>query len=179
MPTPPEAFLQLSSDPARQAPDLFRGCRFQIWRSVEAWIGLGDHEALALEGAEDFDLLAADLATATQVKDLSHNLTLRSEEILEAIGNFWDLRKKNPEVLLRFRFVTTASAGVERGNPFGQDVPGLEVWGKAAKGGIGIKSLREFLMNEGKVSILLKEFLTGASDEEVRTELLVLLCHKF
>ncbi|HSG40646.1 MAG TPA: hypothetical protein VLE27_13480, partial [Thermoanaerobaculia bacterium] len=172
MTLPPSDFSPLVSDPTRQAPDLFRGCRFQIWRSVEAWISLGDDEVLALEAAEDFDQLASGQATATQVKDLSHNLTLRSEEILEAIGNFWEIRKKNPGVRLRFRFLTTARAGVEKGSPFGDAVPGLEVWSKASKSGIGIEPLREFLLNEGKVVIPVREFLQGASAEEVRRELL-------
>lgn len=91
---------------------------------------------------------------------------------MEAIGNFWDLRKRNPGIRLRFRFVTTAKAGVEKGNPFGQGVSGLEVWGKAAKTGSGIKPLREFLLNEGKLALSVQEFLQSASDEEVRTELL-------
>ncbi|MEA2603039.1 MAG: hypothetical protein QOF89_4031 [Acidobacteriota bacterium] len=171
-PSLPSALPQLDSDPARQAPDLFRGCRFQIWRSVEAWLDLEEYEALALEGAEDFDLLASGRATATQVKDLSHNLTLRSQEVVEAIENFWDVRKRNPEVRLRYRFLTTAKAGVEKGSPFGNGVPGLEVWGKAAKDGAGIEHLREFLLNEEKLAASVKEFLKSASAEEVRTDLL-------
>jgi hypothetical protein len=168
---PDSAFSPLVPDPARQAPDLFRGCRFQIWRSVEAWLSLGDHEALALEGAEDFDRLASGRATANEIKDLSHNLTLRSKEVLEAIRNFWDLREKNPEVRLQFRFLTTARAGVEKGAPFGKNVPGLKAWSKAAKG-TGIEPLRAFLLSEGKLAHPVKEFLKDALDETVRTELL-------
>ena len=45
----------LANDPAREAAASMRGYWTQVWRSVLAWIDLGDAERLYLEGAEDID----------------------------------------------------------------------------------------------------------------------------
>src|ERR1700704_694553 len=98
----------LNADPARQAAAALRGYRYQIWRSVEAWLDLEDSEVLALEIAEDFDVVGPAAATASQVKDVARSMTLRSPEVIAAIGNFWQHRHRNPGYRLRFRFITTA-----------------------------------------------------------------------
>jgi hypothetical protein len=161
----------LAGDPARQVPQVLRGYRYQIWRSVEAWLDLGDDEALALEGAEDIDILGHFDATAIQVKDLARNVTLRSSEVLEAIGNFWNLRQMNPGRPLRFRFLTTAEAGFENGAPFGAGKAGFDAWRRAAKTGEGIDSLRCFLGDQ-RLPESLGIFMREASDEQIRTQLL-------
>ena len=43
--------LPLVNDPAREAAASMRGYWTQVWRSVLAWIDLGDGERLYLEGA--------------------------------------------------------------------------------------------------------------------------------
>ena len=62
----------LKADPKRQAHNQLRGYLYQIWHSVNAWLGLADNEILYLEGAEDFDIASDDAATAVQVKDTQH-----------------------------------------------------------------------------------------------------------
>jgi|GEM_PF-6430881 len=167
---PPDPPL-LEADATRQASDSLRGYGYQIWRSVEAWLNLQPTEVLALEIAEDFDVLGDRTATTTQVKDVAHSMTLRSPEVIAAIGNFWELRRRNPDRQLRFRFLTTARAGVEQGAPFGPDVAGLEAWTLAAKSGQGVDRLRTFLM-EQNLADPVKIFLTDADEGKVWTELL-------
>ena len=46
-----------------------RGYSYQVLCSVLAWVDLSEGELLFLEGAEDFDHIAGDTATTTQVRD--------------------------------------------------------------------------------------------------------------
>ena len=86
----------LKTNPKRQAHALLKGYLYQIWHSVDAWLDLAEGEVLYLEGAEDFDRISGDSATATQVKHTQHNITLRSQEVNDAINNNWELRTNNP-----------------------------------------------------------------------------------
>ena len=74
----------LNADPKRQAHNQLRGYLYQIWHSVDAWLNLADDDVLYLEGAEDLDILSNDAATAVQVKDTQHKITLRSQEVNDA-----------------------------------------------------------------------------------------------
>ncbi|WP_395398198.1 hypothetical protein WBP07_27800 [Novosphingobium sp. BL-8A] len=121
----------LKGSAERQAVDSLRGYSYQILRSIEAWIDLPDGAILVLEGAEDLDRIEeTGAATVEQVKDTSGsgNVTLRSESVLEAIGNFWDHLGRNTGVSIQFRFLTTSGIGREKKQPFGFDIPGLEAW---------------------------------------------------
>ena len=77
----------LANDPTREAVDSMRGYSYQVLCSVLAWVDLSEGELLFLEGAEDFDHIAGDTATATQVRDTrgSGNITLRSKDTLQAL----------------------------------------------------------------------------------------------
>ncbi len=121
----------LKGSAKREAVDSLRGYSYQILRSIESWIDLPDGAILVLEGAEDLDRIEeTGAATVEQVKDTSGsgNVTLRSESVLEALGNFWDHLGRNPEVAIQFRFLTTSGIGREKKQPFGFDIPGLEAW---------------------------------------------------
>lgn len=129
MADPNSASLKGASE--REAIDSMRGYSYQILRSIEAWIELADGEVLVLEGAEDLDRLGDDgRPTTEQVKDTagSGNVTLRSANVLEAIGNLWKHMERNPGVPIRFRFLTTSGVGREKSRPLGFDEPGLEAW---------------------------------------------------
>lgn len=129
MADPTPASLKGASE--REAVDSMRGYSYQILRSMEAWIDLADGEVLVLEGAEDLDRLGDDgRPTAEQVKDTagSGNVTLRSANVLEAIGNLWEHKERNPGVPIRFRFLTTSGVGREKSRPLGFEEPGLEAW---------------------------------------------------
>src|SRR5258708_1867977 len=105
-----------------------RGYYAQVWRSVLVWIGLGEKEHLYLEGAEDMDRIAGPAAEAIQVKDTSGNVTLRSQDVIEAIDNAWDHQRRNPGRVVKLRFLTTAGIGVERGGAFAGFGGGLRLW---------------------------------------------------
>jgi hypothetical protein len=60
----------LVNDPAREAAPSIRGYWAQIWRSVLAWMELGEAERLYLEGAEDFDRVSG-LAAETSRSRMS------------------------------------------------------------------------------------------------------------
>ena len=83
-----EPEMGLVGDPERRANDTVHGFIYQFWHTVHAWLDLSADEMLFVEGAEDFDVVAKESATATQVKATSANITLRSSDVVEAIKNF-------------------------------------------------------------------------------------------
>ena len=109
----------LNANPDRQANDSLRGYRYQILHSVNAWLDLAEDEILFLEGAEDFDTVSDDVATAVQVKSTEHNITLRSQEVTDAIDHYWELQANNPDSRVKLRLLTRSRIGTEQGNPFG------------------------------------------------------------
>lgn len=154
----------LASDPNRQATNTIQGYVYQAWESLHAWISLKDDEILYLEGAEDADLLSPTASTTTQVKHLSKNVTLRSPEIIEAITNYWTLKKKENRHVV-FRFFTTAARGQEQGNPFnGQK--GLDYW-ENCKNKDQVSPLREFLKQADNLPSDLVSYLKTATDQEI------------
>src|SRR5690606_26219734 len=104
-------------DPTRVAADSIRGYWSQVWRSVLAWLELTDDELLFLEGAEDFDKVGPTDAEVVQAKDVEGNVTLRSQDVLEAIGHAWAHRQRNRGRAVRYRFLSTGGSGVEHGAP--------------------------------------------------------------
>lgn len=85
------------------------------------WLDLHEGEELHLEAGEDIDTVRRDLEkgiyredrTLEQIKRRQGPVTLRSPSGLEALSNFNTHRLANPDIELRFRYVTTASATVE------------------------------------------------------------------
>lgn len=168
----------LTFDPARAAADSIRGYWSQIWRSVLAWLDIGDDELLFLEGAEDFDKVGPTDAEVTQAKDVQGNVTLRSDDVLEAIAHSLEHRQRNRGRAVRFRFLSTGGTGVEHGAPFGKGVGGLHLWcearastDKAAREQDGRK-IANFLIAEGKLPKPVQDFIRGATDEVLWTELI-------
>ena len=123
----------LIGDPARQAPDLHKGLVYQIWRSVEAWINLGDEEIPFLEGAEDYDVVSSTSGTTVQVKATVGNISFTSKAVISALISFWLIKNNNQDKQIWLRFITTSPITTEQGNPFGGDAKGLEVWRLCAK----------------------------------------------
>ena len=150
-----------------------RGYWAQIWRSVLAWMELGESERLYLEGAEDFDRINGLTAETVQVKDVAGNVTLRSGDIIEAIDNALAHQLRNPRRAVRFRFLTTAGIGVEQGAPFGAGVGGLRLWrasrlsGDAAQRELDARAIAGFLLKEGKLSTTAQASLRAASDAQM------------
>lgn len=174
-PLPPDP---LTSDPARVAADSIRGYWSQIWRSVLAWLDIGDDELLFLEGAEDFDKVGPTDAEVTQAKDVEGNVTLRSADVLEAIAHSLEHRQRNRGRAVRFRFLSTGGTGVEQGAPFGKGVGGLHLWREAratadkAARESDARKIADFLIAEGKLPKAVQDLIRDATDEDLWTELI-------
>jgi hypothetical protein len=169
----------LVNDPAREAAASMRGYLAQVWRSVLVWMDLGETERLYLEGAEDIDRISGLAAETIQVKDVSGNITLRSPDVIEAIDNGWANQQRNPRYTIRFRFLTTSKIGVEQGAPFGAGIGGLSLWRESrlsrevAGRERNSREIARFLLAEGKVSAVVRTFLSTASEAEVWQRLIV------
>lgn len=112
----------LNSDPKRQAIHSLRGYAYQIWQSLYEWVSLEEGQTLYLEGAEDVDKMGPEAVETIQVKDIkkSGSVTLSSAEIHEALSHFWEHKKKNPGIQIKYRFLTTAESGKEQSSPFSE-----------------------------------------------------------
>ena len=165
----------LEGDPQRQASDTIRAYVYQIWHSLHAWLELIEEEILFLEGAEDFDVIGKDSATAVQVKDVKKNITLRSAGVIEAINNYWLLRRKNPKRKILFRFLTRSNIGMEKGSPLGKNVAGIALWNECSiESNEKIEKLRSFLLQENSLEKEILKFLSNTDTEELYTNLIEL-----
>lgn len=170
-------FNGLKSDQKRQAIPTLKGYTYQIWQSLYRWITLKENEVIFLEGAEDADILGpGGQAQTIQIKENAGSgpITLRSKDVIEAITHFWEHRRNNPELLVRFRLLTTAERGVERSNPF-DGVPGLDQWDACKRTGTNLDSLKSFLRTLDALPEDLRDFIASASDEILREQLLRLI----
>ena len=162
----------LNANPKRQAHAQLKGYLYQIWHSVDAWLDLADDEVLYLEGAEDFDKVSGDDATATQVKHVQHSISLRSPDVIDAINNFWELQTNNSDRRVKYRFLTKSEISKEQGNPFGTDKSGIEVWRRCSGDEAAIKKISEFLQTDRKISAEVNDFLKKASPQEIYEHLI-------
>ena len=172
---PPEP---LTADPTRDASASMGGYWAQVWRSVLVWLSLGDEERLFLEGAEDFDRIGPLGAEAVQVKNVVGNVTLRSQDAIDAIGHAWEHRQRNPDRAVRFRFLSIGGIGVEHRAPFGAGLGGLQLWRDArvsqdpAFRMLSARKLADFLLAEGKLTNPVQTFIRGATDDVLWAELI-------
>ena len=165
----------LEHDKNREASPSIRGYVYQAYQSVLAWMRLGEEEVLFLEAAEDFDVYEPDSAVVTQVKDIakSGSITLRSPDVIEAINNYWHHKQLNPRKTIHFRFLTTASAGQEKGMSFGEAEKGIDYWMLLNRDEeIPVKPLRDFLLAL-PLDESLKVLLRTGDDKSVREDLVL------
>jgi hypothetical protein len=141
----PEPLLPLPADPKRQADALFRGCEYQVWQTVSAWLRLGPDEMLFVEGAEDFDVLAPDAAVTTQIKNKVQPVSLRSKDVQDATSHYWKLRTSHFGKRIYLRFLTRGTIVQEQGAPFGDGVAGLGLWMRPKITDEQSKALADFL----------------------------------
>jgi tetratricopeptide (TPR) repeat protein len=163
----------LLSDTKRQAIPPLRGFEYQIWQSVLQWVTLKPGQALFLEGAEDFDLVNAGHAETVQVKDTagSGTVSLNSGSVVQAIAHFWEHQTNNPSFVIYFRFLTTSKRGMEQSSSFG-NVRGLDHWDRCKRPHSGLAELRTFLLTKDALPTELKDFISSASDSEMRERLI-------
>ena len=162
----------ININPNRQANDALKGYYYQLCHTVDAWLDLAENEVLYVEFAEDFDIESEGTFTAIQVKHTQRNITLRSEQVTDAINNYWELRTKNEDRCVKFRLLTKSKIGKEQGDHFGIDKSGLELWNRCSNDEVVIKDISDFLQNDGKVALEVNEFLSIASSKEVYEQLI-------
>jgi tetratricopeptide (TPR) repeat protein len=113
-----------------------------------------------------------------QVKDnaASGALTLGSQPALDALGNFWRLRERNPRHSVSFQYVTTAKVGLERDGVragLAEGERGIELWTECRLTPQPelvfdrIHRLRSFLLSRDRLDAQLASFLRGARSEEI------------
>ena len=161
-----------NADSKRQATHSIEGYRYQILHSVNAWLALADNDILYLEVAEDFDIESDGTFTATQVKHTQDNITLRSQQVIDAINNYWELRTNNSDRRVKFRLLTKSKIVKEQGNPLETDKPGLEVWSRCSGDEAAIQKTSEFLQTNEKISEAVNDFLKTSSPQEIYKKLI-------
>ena len=162
----------IKADSKRQATDSIEGYRYQILHSVNAWLDLADNDILYFEVAEDFGTESDGTFTATQVKNTQDNITLRSQQVIDGINNYWKLRTKNPDRRMKFRLLTKSKIVKEQGNPLETDKPGLEVWSRCSGDEAAIKKISDFLQTDGKISKEVNDFLKTSSPQGIYEQLI-------
>ena len=157
----------------RQAVGALQGYAYQIWVTALAWIRLKPCQRLYIEVAEDYALVRKQAFEATQVKhaETSRKVTLNDQGVKDAITSFIELRGKNPDHDVFFRYFTTMDIGHERDSSkyFGKK-KGLEYWRSAADGKVDVTPIREYLTKE-QFSGPVKDFIQGLSDTDLCTKL--------
>ncbi len=159
-------------NPNRQANYTLQGYYYQLCHTVNAWLDLADNDILYLEVAEDFDIESDGTFTATQVKHTQDNITLRSQQVIDGINNYWKLRTNNPDRRVKFRLLTKSKIVKEQGNPLEMDKPGLEVWSRCSGDEVVIKKISDFLQIDGKISAEVNDFLKASSPQEIYEKLI-------
>ena len=162
----------IKADPKRQANDALQGYYYQLCHTVNSWLDLADNDILHLEVAEDFDIESDRTFRATQVKHTQDNITLRSQQVIDGINNYWELRTNNPDRRVKFRLLTKSKIGKEQGDLLGTDKPGLEVWSRCSGNEAAIKKISDFLQTDGKISAEVTDFLKKASPQEIYEQLI-------
>jgi|GEM_PF-3505712 len=170
----------LAGDPRRQAKDSIRGYIYQVLRSITVWLDLSASEQLYLEGAEDLDRIGDDVALTEQVKDTagSGNVTLRTVSVIDAINHFWGHATRNPNITLKFRYLTTSGVGIEKGVPFGAGQCGIDLWNETSaapespNAEAAATSLASFLL-KGTLDRPVRNFLSTASPRDILARLIV------
>lgn len=165
------------NEAARQAIAPLGGYVYQFHATLAAWLQLPGDAELHLEAAEDYAEIASDpsslerVLAATQVKNTreSGSVTLNSQDVKDAIANFWKLKAANAERPVVFNFLTTSPVGREHKAPL-PDRAGLEEWRWAAKGGdcAEIRKALAARIPDGDLA----DFVRDSSDEDLRNGLL-------
>ena len=124
--------MAFTPQPGRDAQPAIDGYVYQVIATVLAWLNLAEGQHLELEAGEDLDLIEREASsevadasrTVQQVHKRSRTITLRSPKTVSAIASFCAHRKTNPGAVLRFRFLTSAKPGREKG----WSTPGIVTW---------------------------------------------------
>lgn len=165
---------QVEGDASRQATASLRGYAYQIYASAIAWMTLPEDGFLHLEVAEDYSTLVSNTLNAVQVKATKAAITLNSKSVVDAINAFFLLRERNSDRRLTMEYLTTAEIGLEAEIAHRVNgEAGIRYWAAASEGAdVGLLKARLLQM---PLSAAAKDFLSKASDEAIRAELLTRL----
>jgi hypothetical protein len=173
----------------RDAWATIRGYIYQVDQTIQSWFDIPTSGVLELECGEDIDVVLGAFDSSgeeqsrrlEQVKYLGRNITLRSPQVLEALSSFHEHLVHNPNINLRFVFVTNAQPAVERPSPIPRGVPALVVWHELRAGSLSLgdtntvlHGIRAILAGASKPEPLRKEtwgqfkkFARGSTDDEL------------
>jgi hypothetical protein len=126
----------------RDAWFVIRGYVYQVHITIREWLALEPGYQLCLECGEDIDRVQEDLGRPEfgdgrileQVKHRQRSATLRSADVIGAIVSFFRHAQANPELKLRFRFLTTSRIGREQGSSVPGGEAALDAWEKLRSG---------------------------------------------
>src|ERR1051325_4676043 len=118
----------------RDAWATIRGYVYQVELTIERWLQLQPGQILELERGEDIDTVQKSLFSdeeeqsrlLEQIKRREKNLTIRAPQALEALASFYEHLSANPELDLRYRYVTNANIGTERPSPLPGRLPAIK-----------------------------------------------------
>src|SRR5262249_52927408 len=116
-----------------------------------------------------------------QIKHREENLTIRSPEAVETIASFYEHLLANPELDLRFRYVTNAKIGKERPSYLPKRIPAIRAWNQIHGNELKIddraavlSGIRRLLNKASKPEGLNDEtwkvfaaFIAGATDDDL------------
>ena len=136
-------FLFINERMERDAWAKFRGYIYQANISTLEWLELENYEQkIELENGEDIDRVTEinshQKRILIQVKHLEKSISLRSEEVVEAIANFIYHQEinKSQNIKLSYEFFTNASMSMEMKSVFStlDNSPGLQTWNNIKDG---------------------------------------------
>jgi tetratricopeptide (TPR) repeat protein len=160
---PVSARPSLIGNPDRRADDSGRGMIYQYWKTADVLLDIQPGEQVFVEGAEDIDRVSTRGATASSVRDTkgSGGISLGNAKIIKSLNDFYAIRQKNPNIPLRFQYLTTSGTRAEQGFDGRHAV---RVWMEChiADPNVAVQDaekIRDFLLSRSDLSKELKDFL--------------------
>ena len=92
--------------------------------------------------------------------------------MINAINHYWELRTKNPDRRMKFRFLTRSKIGKEQGKLFGKNQQGLRLWNRCSGDEETITKISKFLYTTQNISGEVKDFLKRADPPEIYEKLI-------
>lgn len=167
----PRARPGIVGEADRQAIDSLGGYAHQLLASAIEWTRLPDGGELHLEVAEDYATAIRGQLDATQVKRVAGTVSLAAESTRIAMRSMVRLAKKNPGMVVRLTFLTTAEVTSEHQLVHRTGgTPGLIHWREVADGADASRLRAVLLALE--LGDEVHRFIRDRDDEALRSDLL-------
>jgi hypothetical protein len=166
----------------RDAWFVIRGYVYQVHVTILEWLTLSPGYEMWLECGEDIDRVQKDLGrpdfgdgrVLEQIKHRQKAATLRSADVIGAIVSFFRHARTNPNLKLKFRFLTTSKIGREQKSDIPDGEPALEVWEKLRSGALSpkteasaVEAIRSLLLEGTTAQPDFQQFLTAADQTQL------------